>query len=72
MIVCYVAIRADAVAWFTQVSDAVVSAIEQLEPWMESIYQAQTAAGQTRWNEHLAVDLRLAGKGLGHRMVAQE
>lgn len=45
-----------------QVSDAVVNAIEQLEPTMEAIYQAQTAAGQTRWNEHLAVDLRLAGK----------
>jgi hypothetical protein len=43
------------------VSDAVVAAIEELEPVMEAIYSAQTAAGQSKWNEHLAVDLRLAG-----------
>jgi hypothetical protein len=45
-----------------QVSDAVVAAIEELEPVMEAIYSAQTAAGQSKWNEHLAVDLRLAGE----------
>eukprot|EP00879_Flechtneria_rotunda_P015990 GHRR01016723.1.p1 GENE.GHRR01016723.1~~GHRR01016723.1.p1 ORF type:complete len:1310 (+),score=476.87 GHRR01016723.1:197-4126(+) len=45
-----------------QVSDAVVSVIEQLEPIREAIFEAQTAAGQYRWNEHLVVDLRLAGK----------
>jgi hypothetical protein len=47
----------------SQVSDAVVAAIEELEPVMEAIYSAQTAAGQSKWNEHLAVDLRLAGEG---------
>jgi hypothetical protein len=50
-----------------QVSDAVVAAIEELEPVMEAIYNAQTAAGQAKWNEHLAVDLRLAGEPL-HRV----
>ncbi|WIA36589.1 hypothetical protein OEZ86_007879 [Tetradesmus obliquus] len=44
-----------------QVSDAVITALEELEPTMEAIYNAQTAAGQGKWNEHLAVDLRLAG-----------
>jgi hypothetical protein len=44
-----------------QVSEPVVAAIEALEPMMEAIYNAQTAAGQSKWNEHLAVDLRLAG-----------
>lgn len=42
-------------------SDAVVRVIEELEPTRQAIFEAQTAYGQTRWNEHLAVDLRLAG-----------
>lgn len=45
-----------------QVSDAVVRVIEELEPTRQAIFEAQTAFGQTRWNEHLAVDLRLAGE----------
>lgn len=36
--------------------------IEELEPSRQAIFEAQTAFGQTRWNEHLAVDLRLAGE----------
>jgi hypothetical protein len=47
-----------------QVSDAVVRVIEELEPTRQAIFEAQTAFGQARWNEHLAVDLRLAGEGL--------
>jgi hypothetical protein len=35
--------------------------VEELEPVRQAIFEAQTAYGQTRWNEHLAVDLRLAG-----------
>jgi hypothetical protein len=55
----------------TQVSDAVVRVIEELEPTRQAIFEAQTAFGQTRWNEHLAVDLRLAGEALQtkHRVV---
>lgn len=45
-----------------QVSDAVVRVIEELEPTRQAIFEAQTAFGQARWNEHLAVDLRLAGE----------
>ena len=44
-----------------QVSEAVVRMVEELEPIRQAIFEAQTAYGQTRWNEHLAVDLRLAG-----------
>lgn len=44
-----------------QVSEAVVRMVEELEPVRQAIFEAQTAYGQTRWNEHLAVDLRLAG-----------
>jgi hypothetical protein len=55
----------------TQVSDAVVRVIEDLEPTRQAIFEAQTAFGQTRWNEHLAVDLRLAGeqKHAAHHFV---
>lgn len=47
-----------------QVSEAVVHMVEQLEPVRQAIFEAQTAYGQTRWNEHLAVDLRLAGRSV--------
>lgn len=51
-----------------QVSESVVRVIEALEPTRQAIFEAQTAYGQTRWNEHLAVDLRLAGaRGGGER-----
>ena len=52
-----------------QVSEAVVRMVEELEPVRQAIFEAQTAYGQTRWNEHLAVDLRLAG-GLGCWLTA--
>ena len=44
-----------------QVSPEVLAAIEELEPAREALFEAQTAAGMTRWNESLLIDLRFAG-----------
>ena len=38
-----------------------LAAIEELEPAREALFEAQTAAGMTRWNESLLIDLRFAG-----------
>ena len=42
-------------------SPEVLAAIEELEPAREALFEAQTAAGMTRWNESLLIDLRFAG-----------
>ena len=44
-----------------QVSPEVFAAVEDLEDVREALFEAQTAAGMTRWNESLLVDLRFAG-----------
>jgi hypothetical protein len=44
------------------VSPEVLTAIEELEPAREALFEAQTAAGMIRWNESLLVDLRFAGE----------
>ncbi|KIY96267.1 hypothetical protein MNEG_11697 [Monoraphidium neglectum] len=61
-LVCCEVIRRPMSVWTPyQVSPEVLTAIEELEPAREALFEAQTAAGMIRWNESLLVDLRFAG-----------